>query len=543
MTTLNLGNIRFNWRGAYDPQTYYKARDVVGYQGSSYVAVIDNSNTPVSDANAWHLMAAGTDQLTDEGDLLIHDGNIPVRLPRGLNAQVLQMVGTQPEWLDQSLDPSNKVWKLAKVNGMGGWYTRVYLMADGTIKTCGYGGNYSNGDPSGSNIYLPNRLTSEDNDVRFVDVFSGGAQHYAITDDGEVWSWGYNNYGQLGHGDTVNRPIAKRIDFFVENNIRIKRIVTGRPNYYDYGVAYFITTDGHVYACGNNSSGNLGSGTSAHQYSPVRCGSLENIVDLAVSGLPYTIFAIQDNGSLWVWGNNASGQLGLGDITNRETPILHTSISNASKAITSSGYKTDGTGPAGHSAVLLSDGTVWTCGYNGYGQLGHDDITNRTSFSQVTVPENLTDLICGDGRYPSMAAITNTTEILTWGYNAYGQLGIGNTSTQYSPLKPEGVFQGDVERAVFGGGSSYEGLILQADNRLFGCGYNGNGSLGINTGSNTNAQLVPVLGISGVIEDWNIYGQGTTGWGLGVLYSDGRVDACGSNAEPYRIRALQKFFA
>jgi alpha-tubulin suppressor-like RCC1 family protein len=54
-----------------------------------------------------------------------------------------------------------------------------------------------------------------DCDKRFVDVFSGGMQHYALTENGEVWSWGYNNYGQLGHGDTANRAQPKRIEYFM----------------------------------------------------------------------------------------------------------------------------------------------------------------------------------------------------------------------------------------------------------------------------------------------------------------------------------------
>ena len=62
-----------------------------------------------------------------------------------------------------------------------------------------------------------------------------------------------------------------------------------------------------------------------------------------------------------------------------------------------------------------------------------------------------------------------------------------------------------------------------------GAGYSGNANLGINSFAATNNTFQRVLGQSGVIEDWNCYGQGTASWGLGVLYDDGRVDACGDN--------------
>ena len=116
------------------------------------------------------------DQLTQEGDLLVHNGAIPARLARGDNAQVFQMVGNQSAWRDQSLDPSRQIWKFGKVNRHGGWYTRTYVMVNGIIiKACGYGDNYFNGNPTGSHIYIPNSVATENPDVRFVEVFSGAS--------------------------------------------------------------------------------------------------------------------------------------------------------------------------------------------------------------------------------------------------------------------------------------------------------------------------------------------------------------------------------
>jgi hypothetical protein len=79
-----------------------------------------------------------------------------------------------------------------------------------------------------------------------------------------------------------------------------------------------------------------------------------------------------------------------------------------------------------------------------------------------------------------------------------------------------------------GGGVSTEGCVLQADNQLWAAGYNQNGNLGLGHATDSNT-FQKVLGVSGTIEDWALYGNGTSGWGISVLYNDGRVDACGDN--------------
>jgi alpha-tubulin suppressor-like RCC1 family protein len=529
MAVIDLGNIRINWRGAYNAAAEYVRDDAVSYRGSSFISLRNVTGvTPVVGAD-WDLLAAGTDQLLQEGDILIHDGNAPVRLARGTDAQILQLINGRPAWRTQAVDPSRRVAKLAKVNGMGGTGVRSYVMADGLIKACGSGTNNNNGDPTGSHLYLPSRVTALDNSVRFVETYLGGMQSYALTANGEVWSWGYNNYGQLGHGDTANRALATRIEYFVTNNIQISKIIPSRPNYYDHASVLFLATDGKVYGCGYNGTGQLGNGTTTNQLIPVRCGSLTNIICVSLSGIPHHAYAVESNGNLWVWGNNANGQLGLGDATMRQTPILHPSLNNVVKAVAAAGYTTAGNGPTGHGLILRGDGTIWSAGYNGFGQLGLGDATDRVSFTQIAHPVFFTDIFSGDGRYPACGAISQQKDIYLWGYNGYGQCGSGNTVNQLSPFKPAGAFQGNVTKAVMGGGVSTDGCVIQSGNHLWGTGYNANGNLGLGHAANVTT-FQKVLGISGTIQDWNLYGNGYASWGISVLYDDGRIDACGENS-------------
>lgn len=81
-----------------------------------------------------------------------------------------------------------------------------------------------------------------------------------------------------------------------------------------------------------------------------------------------------------------------------------------------------------------------------------------------------------------------------------------------------------------GGGSSFEGCVVQAGNALWAAGYSETGCLGIGKLEKTNSKFQRILGQSGVIEEWGVYGKGTNQWGICVLYTDGRVDACGENS-------------
>ena len=110
MATINLGAIKFNWKGAYDNSTAYSVDDVVSDSGNSYVCILASTGNAVSNATYWSLMAQagtngtnGTDVgtiITTEGDLLYRDGSGLQRLAKGTAAQTLTMNSgaTAPEW-------------------------------------------------------------------------------------------------------------------------------------------------------------------------------------------------------------------------------------------------------------------------------------------------------------------------------------------------------------------------------------------------------------------------------------------------------------
>jgi|DEB0MinimDraft_4_1074332.scaffolds.fasta_scaffold08835_2 hypothetical protein len=109
MATVNLGAIKFNWKGAYSGATAYVVDDVVESGGNSYVCILASTGNTPPNATYWELMASkGTDTsvLTTQGDVLYHDGSSLARLGAGTSGQVLQTGGTgaNPSWTTVSSD-------------------------------------------------------------------------------------------------------------------------------------------------------------------------------------------------------------------------------------------------------------------------------------------------------------------------------------------------------------------------------------------------------------------------------------------------------
>ena len=118
------------------------------------------------------------------------------------------------------------------------------------------------------------------------------------------------------------------------------------------------------------------------------------------------MLAKKTNGSLWTWGYNAYGQLGINDTVNRSSPVQIGALTTWTK-FSPGAY---------HSAGITSDGKLWTWGYNAYGQLGHGGTTNRSSPTQVGALTTWSDVFCGP--FHTFATKTDGT-LWAWGRNNY----------------------------------------------------------------------------------------------------------------------------
>ena len=232
------------------------------------------------------------------------------------------------------------------------------------------------------------------------------------------------------------------------------------------------------------SGGTLVLGNFTLKVKAVKTGTLDSAIATAtytVTGTLTTVgvaasdsssYALAPDGTLWVWGYNAYGQLGDGTNTQRSVPVRVAGLT---------GVKTVVPG-LDHAVALRSDGTVWAWGYNGYGQVGDGTTTQRYFPTQVPGLTGVTSI--GAGRYHSVALKSDGT-VWAWGYNQYGQLGDGTTTQRLSPTQVPG-FTGATWVAA-GGDHSF---ALKTGGALWAWGNNGSGELGDGT---TTTRLSPVL--------------------------------------------------
>ncbi len=405
------------------------------------------------------------------------------------------------------------------------------LLANNVLKACGYSNNQGPwaGNPTGNNAYKFRRINFNTNPGVISKYIGGYFQGFAIAADGNVYSWGHNAAGNLGHGDTASKYVATRIEYFFTNSINIVDVICSPNNYHGFGYSctYFISDTGDVYATGYNGQGNLGLGDAINRTTPEKIPELSGITKLVCSGLPHFCYAIDSNNDLWVWGYNANGQLGMGDTTQRNSPVNHPTQDNVADIKCAAGYTTAGAGGNGWGATLDTSGVIWTVGSNNYGQLGHGNLTQLTSFLNITSPEVFTHIDLFDGYYGSLYALTDTNELRACGYNGQGQLGSGATANQTSLITPAGDFQGSIDSIRIGGNVNYSSTIVKAGNDLFAAGYNGYGQLSLGDAVARNV-FTKIIGISGTITDYVINGHNQY-TALQVLYDDGHSDACGYN--------------
>lgn len=286
-----------------------------------------------------------------------------------------------------------------------------------------------------------------------VPTLSAGYNHaLAIDREGHLWSWGSNEFGQLGStGDKFSLFAQRLVLAEVEDHDKWKQIASG------FGTSLASTESGQLWGWGYNAWGTLGKGTSESSSSPVVIAPTTDYQQLSLQW--YHLLAIQGNGSLWGWGGNSNYQLGDGTTVDVLTPKT---LSNGTwQAVSSGGW---------HSAAIDNTGKLWLWGDNHFGQLGNNS-TQATS-QPLLLPGPQTWQVVAAG-YEHTLAIASDGSLWAWGQNDYGQLGDGTTLSQLTPAL---INSGD-DWAVLSAGHDHN-LAIKRDGTLWSWGDGDEGALG-----------------------------------------------------------------
>lgn len=334
----------------------------------------------------------------------------------------------------------------------------------------------------------------------------GGSHMLALAADGTVWACGDNSAGQLGTGDTVNHLLPVKITSLPAGT-PARDVAAGRNH------SLVLLADGTVWAFGANTAGQLGLGATMDATphpTPTQIPGLTAITGLG-AGASDASLASNPSG-LWTFGDNASGQLGTGDTTNRNTPVLALA-GTAETAIAGGAMGPD------HALVVLSDGQVSGVGANDHGQLGTGDTTARTSLGTAVVGlTGVRQVVAGDG-----FSLAVKTDGLVYGFGAddVGQLGTGDATgaDQTQPVLVPGLAQIETLSA----GNAFA-LTRKADGTVQAFGDNTAGQLGQGTTGGFSRTPVTVSGPGGVI-------LAAAGGASGLVHNQaGNVWAFGGNS-------------
>ena len=255
-------------------------------------------------------------------------------------------------------------------------------------------------------------------DYEYIKVAAGSEFSLALRSDGLVFGAGSNQFGELGIGvNTTSQTSTVYVPVQVSKLDRVVDVVAGCSH------ALALTEDGGVFAWGLNDSGQIGNASTSNALAPTGVKfPTGTVVTQIAAGCKHSL-AIDSFGNVWAWGANGQGQTGNNSTSSTTKSPVKLSI--VAQAIAGGGE---------FSLALKSDGSVWTWGSNSRGQLATGSLS--PSLSRVPVKSKLVGIsaIAG-GTLHGIAA--SSSKVFAWGDNTYCQLGQGTSTSTASPTPVE----------------------------------------------------------------------------------------------------------
>ena len=467
-------------------------------------------------SNSWSAVEAGVSHsiaITSDGKLFVWGDNTYGQL------------GNNPA-------STNISWSKIAIASSGSHV--MALRNDGTLWTWGEGSLGRMGDSTSASKSSPIQVGALNT---WIDIGVGDAGAAAISSiDNALWVWGSGTAGVIGDGTATGKSSPS----FVGNNF--KKVTGGVTTFaaIDYNNNYgYVWGDGGKGVLGNNRTDILAS-------SPVLINSTDTWSSFSING---HILGIKTDGTLWAWGTNTGGELGLGDIIFRSSPVQ---VGTSSWIAVSAG--------GSFSAAIRSDGGLFTWGRNSAGQLGHTDVGANGNSTTIlrSSPVQIGLSPSGVTGYVSWSAIATGNEHLLaikysdntlwgWGVNSVGQLGNGLVTSRSSPVQI-----GTSNWSQIQAGTSFS-CGLASDGKLYTWGLNNAGALGDGTTANKSnpTQIgTTISSLSSPVQiasdkSWSAIGAGEGHslaiTNLGALWSWGRNDQgqLGDTTKVYKSSPVQ----
>ena len=380
------------------------------------------------DGNVW---AWGLSELgrlgAGEG---IDDQYLPLNISELENSALNDVVVKQISARSQSLalDESGNVWTWGN-----NW--------DGQLGT-GKSGEYAN-------EYLPVNISDAFVSTRIVQVSAGLWFSLALDESGHVWAWGSGEDGRLGTGNERQQLYPINISTRVNSplaDVEIVQISAG------FSHALAVDEDGNVWAWGFNDRGQLGTGERVNRhedppgtrapnhYRPINISNLpeselEGVKIVQVSAGAVESFALDEKGNVWAWGSGCNWQLGTGNQVRQYSPINISNIEDSNlNGIDIVSVE------AGRNTIAIDDGgNVWMWGDSWHSELGLETVEGDADLRLPTNVSAMRDFIFYNVPIAQAQVgwmlLSRDGEIYAWGDARYGRLGIGDISKWAVPFE------------------------------------------------------------------------------------------------------------
>ena len=261
----------------------------------------------------------------------------------------------------------------------------------------------------------------------------------AVKSDGTMWTWGQATFGQTGQNSNVN----------VSSPVQVGSDTTWSTTYGTFSGGYLsmaaVKSDGTLWTWGNNTNGELGVNNRTIYSSPIQVPGTTWAAGKIATGQTKCA-AIKTDGTLWSWGYNHIGEIGVNYLVKYSSPVQ---VPGTTWATVTAGYN--------DMIASKTDGTLWAFGQGASGALAQNNDANISSPVQIPGTNWSTAMNDYAGSVRNHMAVTQDGKVFAWGNNQYGELGLLDTENRSSPVQIPGI--SGVNQVVMQSDYSY-GILL-----------------------------------------------------------------------------------